>query len=412
MFVAPVVESHHFKSVPFMLYTLMIFFVIVADSCMSYYAPVVMTQTLGSETMMGVILATSSTFGMLFDFLFSKAFGDKKSNFFTKMFLATAVFFPLSFLLYRAIPSFLFGMFIWGLYYEGIVFSNFHAVHEYVQPRQHAWAWTLLSMMKGLGVVVGSFMASQLMTINLNYPFYFTVATFGCGAVVFLIRKITQHTVVKHVAQQLAAPVKHSFTSELKIWRAHAFLLWPLLIMIMMSVFIDATFFSIGPLFAEELGKTQKIGSTFVTMYTLGSLLFTFTATYFAHFRGKKRAAYFAGYLAGIGLFLMSFLTNVWLILGVTFLSSACVAIMATELNAIFEDYIVRSPFGHDLVGLIAIMASFAYVVGPIFNGFVGERISAQFVFSVWGILLSCISVVAFAIVKRKVRLPHYLARV
>ncbi len=43
------------KRMPFFMYTLMMFFIILGDAIMSYVTPVILDRTLGSATAMGLV---------------------------------------------------------------------------------------------------------------------------------------------------------------------------------------------------------------------------------------------------------------------------------------------------------------------------------------------------------------------
>lgn len=395
------------KYVPFFMYAAMLFFVIIGDGVMSYMVPVIMDNALGSATLMGVILATSSMFGMFFDFFFSKSFPTKKSLFFSKIMLAAVVLFPLSFFLFRSIPTFVFAMFIWGLYYEAMVFSNFHAVHEYVNPAQHLWAWGALVMVKDVAWVIGPFLAATLDGSAPQRPLFAALAAYGVGIMLFFVRFIFIRSKATEVSGHRVEE-KHSLREEIGIWRTYGKAIWPLLLLMLLFFLIDASFFSIGPVFAEFLHSKHPLGNLFVTMYTVPTAIFILATGIMAKRFGKKRSAFLSGVFAGLGLIIMSRTSSVMGILISTFIASIGLGVLYPELMACFEDYVSRAKkYGNDIVGLTAIMGSIGYVVGPIVNGFLSDRIGAQNVFGMWGAVLAVFSLCAFVIVRRKIRLPQ-----
>jgi MFS family permease len=398
-------EKFRTANSPLITYILMIFFIAVGDATMSYMAPVVMQHMLGA-TQMGFILATSSAVGTIVDFTFAKMFGHKKSVFFKKILLSLILLFPLSFLIYRAIPSFLFGMIVWGVYFEAMVFANYHTIHENTHPKDHIWAWGMLTTIKNIGWVIGPLFASYLDFTNERYPFFMAIGSFLIAIFLFFFQK--NKTIYKPLSKQERKTRRRSFWQELKIWRIYLEVIWPLLFMLFMFELIDSTFFSIGPVFAENLHQTHPLGSLFITMYTVPSLLFGILAGFMAKPLGKKRAAFIAGLVTGGGLMLLSQVQTVELILATTFFSSMGVAILFPEIAAIFEDFVARSHHsGNDIVGLTAVIASISYVIGPIANGYLADHIGTQHVFGLWGAITFVFSLIALFVVKRKIHMPQ-----
>lgn len=389
----------------FFTYVLMMFFFTLGDATMSYIAPVVMEHQLGA-TKMGMILAASSMVGTVMDFTFARLFGRKKSVFFKKILLSLVLLFPLSFLIYQTIPSFLFGMLIWGIYFEAFVFANYHTIHETIQPHEHIWAWGMLTTVRNIGWVIGPLMASYLDGVNSRYPLFFAIAGFSIAIFLFFFQKRVHRTI--HASPAKIRAERHGFFQELRIWKTYGRIFWPLLFLIFMVEIIDSTFFSIGPVFAENLHEIHPLGSLFIAMYTVPGLIFGALSGYVSRPFGKKRAAFGAGIVAGVGLMILSQVQSVELILGTTFFASMGIAIIYPEVAAVFEDYIARAKHsGNDIVGLSAIIASISYVVGPITNGYLSDRVGTQAVFGLWGSIIAIFSLIALLTVKRKLHLPQ-----
>jgi MFS family permease len=383
----------------------MFFFIVMADGVMSYIAPVVMASHLGSTTLMGLVLAISSSLGMCVDFYFSKQFPKKKSLFFNKILVATAIFFPLTFLLFRNLPSFILGMLIWGVYYEAMVFGNFHAVHELVKPNKHLWAWGIISLVKNVGWVIGPIAASLLDDRHLNWVFYLAIFGYAVGIILFFVRqKIHAHEFKDGVEEENKY---RSLKQQVAIWKIYGKTVWPLLALILLFFLTEATFFTIGPVFGEQLRSSSPLGNLFVTMYTIPVAIFVLITGFFAEKFGKKRSAFLAGIFAGVCLIIMSRMVGVLPILIMTFVSSIGLGVLYPELAAVFQDFVGRTKkYGNDIIGLTAIMGSFAYVAGPIISGFLADHIGFQNVFGCLGVLLIIFSLIAFMMMKRKVRLP------
>jgi cyanate permease len=241
----------------FFIFAIMVFFFTLGDATMSFIAPVIMEHKLGAAQM-GIILSTSSMAGTIMDFTFAKLFGNKKPRFFVKIMLAFSVFFPISFILYQSVPSFIFGMLVWGVYFEAMVFSNYHTIHQIIQPKNFVWAWGMLATVRNIAWVFGPIAASYLFDVNESYPLFFALIMFTTAIFLFLFINGKQPKVV-------TAPVKkehgHGFVQEFKIWIACGKVIWPILFLMAIYQAIDSAFFSIGPVFAEDLQGLSHWGS-------------------------------------------------------------------------------------------------------------------------------------------------------
>ena len=390
----------------FYLHLFMTFALFMGDSIMSYSAPVAMDRVLGA-TRMGLIMSTSSMVGMIVDFLFAKTFVHQKAAFFKKIILIFLPLFPLSFLVVQNVLSFFFAMIVWGIYFEAIVFSNYHIIHECVPPQKHAWAWALLSTSRNLTLALGPLLAAYLDRFDHRYSFIAALGFVAIGLSQFIIQQLFSRRSRSLTADH--AKVEHrDIRQEVQIWKSYARVIWPLLIFMFLFTLIDATFFSIGPVFGVQLAEHSPLGELFISMYTIPALIFGITVDHVSRPLGKKRTAFVSGIVGGMGLLLMSQMERTSSILLATFLAAIGLAILYPAVVAVFEDYVARSnSTGNDLIGLTAIMVSMGYVISPMLNGFLADQIGLQTVFGLWGLLLLIFSVFAIFAVKRKLKMPH-----
>lgn len=407
-------DAAHFSSPfwkpPFILYLSMIGFVTLGDAIMSYIAPVLLQDIVGTTTKMGLILATSSVAGICADFLFARVGDGKNSLFFNKIFIALLPLFPLCFLVFHSVIPLILAMVIWGVYFEAIVFSNYHFIHEHIHARHHAQAWGVLIMVKSLGWFLGPLIASTTDSLSRIFPVYLAFASFLIAILLFAVRYFffrgRNHVPIEIEKEPVL--LKRSFREEVVIWLGYGRTLWPLLLLYFLVLMVEAVFFTIGPVFAESLKPLHPFGGLFVTLYTVPSLIVGLFIAKIARPFGKKRATFAAGILAGSGLILMSMMSNLSLLLLFAFIAAVGQAIMYPELQAIFEDYVARAGrFGNDLIGLSAIIPSVAYVLGPITSGFLADTLGYLPLFSLSGIALLVVSLLCFLLVGRKIRLPN-----
>lgn len=391
----------------YLLFIVVLAIVNIADAAMGYLAPLYIEKIAGNSTTMGLILATSSSAGIFCDFLFAKLFPNKKSGFFLTILFSLVFFFPLSFLLFRSIAASIFGMVVWGIYFEGMVFANFHAIHERVPSSEHGWAWGTAGILRNVSWVIGPFLASLLFAIDGSLPLRVAIGIYAAalttaGVYVFLSRGKPHH---EHKAEQV---ISRSFGTELKIWKMYGRVIWPLLGLNILFYIIESAFFSVGPLLGEQLKDLHPLGGSLVSMYSIPGLIVGFLVMSLAKPFGKKKLAYIAGILAGLGLIAMSMVSSIGMILGLTLVASIGLCLIHPTLSAVFEDFVARSgEFGNDIIGLTAMSGSFAYIIGPILNGMLSDRYGAQQVFGIWGSILVVYCIALFFLVRRKVKLPQ-----
>ncbi len=381
----------------------------LADAMMSYSAPLLIEKlTNGNDTMMGIVLATSSMIGICMDFLFAKLFPQKNSWFFLRLLFLFAFYFPLPFLLFHSLTAAVIGMLAWGIYFEAMVFANFHAIHETVPASEHSWAWGTASIIRTVAWVTGPILASALYGYDVTLPVRFAIGAYAASLVLFgLLGYLGLYR--KKVGHEPVEKAPHSFGSEFAIWKTYGKTLWPLIGFSMLFFLIESAFFSIGPLFAEHLKELHPLGGFFVSIYSIPGLFVGFLITRLSKPYGKKRLAYLSALLAGLSFLLLGFGNGIWFILSMTFIASIGLCIWYPAISAVFEDYVARAKeFGNDLIGLTAMTGSFAYIVGPILNGFLSDRIGHQKVFAFWGGVSLVYALFLFIHVKRKVKLPQH----
>lgn len=393
---------------PFHVFLGLLFFVYLADAVMSYLVPVVIESVVGSTLVMGLVLSTSSMVGLLIDFIFAKHFPDKTSLFFLKILFVSALAFPLSLMISTHPLMLFFAMAVWGIYFEAMMFANYHMIDELVHHHHHAWAWGMLTVVHNIAYVIGPIVASATASRRPSLSLvlalvFFVIAIYG--AVLLRIHQRTK-VVQKDAPDHRILP--RTFRTEISVWWTFQKVLWPLLLLLMLAYVIESAFFSIGPLFAEQLKDVHVWGGMFVSLYSVPGLLIGLLLGWLARPFGKKRLAYIGGCVAGVGLLGIAISHHIWLLFFSTITAATGMSIVIPSLLAVFEDYVSRSKnFGNDLIGLTTMSGSIGYIIGPLANGVIGELIPVQSVFGVWGVMILAYSLLLFVIVKRKVRIPQ-----
>ncbi len=379
------------------------------DGIMSYIAPVLIEKQLGSALLMGVIMSTSSVFGLAFDVFAGKIFKDASYQQFTKWLLLLAISFPLILLLLpHEAPVLIAAMAVWGVYYEITKFSQFAFVKQHMHVSQHAFSWSVFEVLHAAGFVIGPLVAGVLLLQGDAFPLAAASIFFFIAVVCFkLLLSFHKPTPTnKAVPQRLQN--EPSDVRVLHTWELLSRKLWPLLLVTFSLVLIDTAFMSVGTLLAEELKVLNPLGLFLIPAYSSPFLLMPWFSPIFSRYFGKKRTAFMAGMFGGGLLVAGSMTTTVPMLLGFVFLASLCLALAYPEMNATFEDYVVRvGRFGNTLVGLQSSMFSLAYIVGPVTAGYIATSWGNERALMAFGSVLSIISIVALIATPRKIRLPQ-----
>ncbi len=392
----------------FLAYTSIVFLVGTGDAILSYAAPVHIESHVNSTLLMGLILGFSSLVGIMCDLLFARIFRGKSFRHFLGWLFVVAFVFPATILLLPPLPAFfLLAMAAWGIYYELLHFSHFHLIESVVKRSDHALAWGVLESFRSAAYFIGPFLAGWLIDRHVDAPFYGSIGFFSAGLVGFLFfLKATR----AHHAPAAVKKVEKSegFVKEFRVWGALLRRVWPLFLFLVVCGFVDATFWSVGTLFAESLRAESAIGNLLFPAYTLPSLFIGLVVAPAARLLGKKRAALLAAAAAGVFLTLVGFVAAALPVVVLVFLFSLFFSLTFPEIYATFEDYVTRlGELGDDLVGLEGSAVSLAYIVGPILAGAIASVFGNGGSFAVAGVGLILVSLLGLAVVPRKIKMPQ-----
>ncbi len=401
------ISAAHRKLLSFGIVILAVY---LGDGLMSYAAPVLIEQRFGNPLTMGFIMSTSSVFGLIFDIVAGRSFSHYSYCAFVKWLLLLAIAFPLIFLLLpHEVFFFVLAMGIWGVYYELTKFSLFSFVSKNMHRSEHALSWGFFEVMHAVGFVIGPILASLLLEKDSVYAlaaasmFYFFAVL--CYKFFYLVQGKKRAITLPNKATTHPQQVE---TKQIHVWELLSHRLWPLLLFTLSIVLIDTAFFSIGTLLSEELKEKSFIGLLLLPAYTTPFLFMPWFAHYFSTWYGKKRTAFAAGIFGGLILSLGSLTYQVELLMCSVFITGMCLALAYPEINATFEDYVVRiGKAGNSLVGLQSSMYSLAYIIGPIVAGYVSTKWGNQHTLALFGGLLTIVSVLALVVTPRKVRMPQ-----
>jgi MFS family permease len=299
---------------------------------------------------------------------------------------------------------FVFVMGVWGVYFDLYGFGVFDYVGRHTKKSEHSQNFGIVQIFRALGGIIAPLVVGLVLingvdwrTFSLSWVFL----TLGFILFVVLIIFMRKHRAVK---QTSAYPTRRkNLFVELHLWKKLGRLMTPVLLMTFYLFFIEAFFWTLAPLYAENLDLKQ-FGGLFLTAYTLPALIVGWFVGPLTEYFGKKRIA-FSGLLIG-SLILSSFyyITSPILSILVVFLASCFISMALPAINAAYADYISEAP---QVEGEIESLEDFAfnigYVIGPIFAGILADIISMRGAFSILGIMGAVLAFILIAITPKSI---------
>lgn len=391
---------------PLLKFAFLYFFIKFGDGIMSYIIPIHIDNQVQNTFLMGIIISASSFFGIFFDFWIDKYLWDKTYKFFVKATLIAALGFPLTMIFFpKHILAILFAMILWSAYYEFVGYSSYNFIHKFLHKDMHTFAWAMLNAFGAVAYLVAPFLAGYLIDKGDLVPFYGALVAFFVAIIMYKLMlpvKREQHKPINNVEQS-----HRNVKKEFEILGILLKRVWPLAIYGIALEMIDTFFWTIGPLFSEELRTQSYIGGFLLSAYSF-PVIFASLITNRANIsHGKKRISFITAFAAGALLTMIAIVKNVWVLVGGVLLMSTIYSISMILFYAVIEDYIARlNKFGNDMITLNQMSTNVGYVIGPVFAGFIASKIGNQLSFLIVGLFLMLVSILCIALVPKKVLMP------
>ncbi|HLD31753.1 MAG TPA: MFS transporter [Patescibacteria group bacterium] len=386
------------------VFSFMVFFWTIFDSIMQYVTPLIIEERGFSNSMIGLILGSSSIAGAIFDFLICKIF--KNTNFkktFLVMFVICAIY-PLLLWQAKTIWFFIFVMAVWGLYFDLYGFGTFNFIGRYTKKTEHAPSFGLVQTFRALGGILAPFIVGLLIVDQVNQRsvssgwIFLAMGFIFFTLLIYLIRK--NHSTETELIQ---TPRRKNLFIEFHLWRKLGKLMMPVLCLTFYLFFIEAFFWTLAPLYAETTNLGQ-FGGMFLAAFSLPALIVGwFVGTLTKRF-GKKKTA-LAGLL--VGSLILSFFVyspNSVVSIFVVFLSSLFISMALPAINAAYADYISEAT---QVEGEIESLEDFAfnigYVLGPITAGILADLCGMKGAFSILGIFGAILAIVLLVVTPKSI---------
>ncbi|MFA6272336.1 MAG: MFS transporter [Patescibacteria group bacterium] len=365
----------------------MILFWTMFDTVVTYVTPIILTEHGLSNTMMGVIIGSSSVFGVFFDLIITKV---APRATFRRLFLAMfaiCLVYPLILWQAKSIWMFLLAMALWGVYYDLINFGKFNFIGRFQKESEHSSSFGVTEVFRAIGVSLAPvFVGITIVTVVTWQSFVLSWIFLGIGAIFYLLlTTITrkQNPIIK-------------FEEKKQILRPHINyrLLWiigktmlPVLIATFVLYSIEGFYWTVGPLFAEDAFSGGPYAGLFLTAFGIPPL-FTgwFVGSVTKRFH-KKRTAFFSLLIGSSLIALFAFIPTPLLTIPLNFIAGIFIALSYPALGGAFADYVAERPeVEKDIIALEDMATNAGYIIGPMIAGMLADMVGFANAFTVVGI--------------------------
>jgi MFS family permease len=391
-----------FLSVSFLL-----FFWTLYDGLISYLTPILISQYGFSTTKVGLIIATSSVAGAIFDFVLTKLL--RHTNY-LRLFLILMVIclsYPLLLWSSRSFLPLVFAMAVWGLYYDLLSFAVFDFTSQTSAKDEHCQNTGIITVFKSLGYLLAPILAGLIVTDTISFtPFAFAYLFLIISLLFYFFAFLS----APHHHQSPPSPLSHKRVNllvELHLWRTLGKILFPVLVFNTLLYLYDATFWTIGPLFSTSFESFRDFGGLFMTLYTLPALFVGWLVEPLTQRFGKKRIAYTFFILGSVFLFAMGFLASPWPILALNFISAIFTSISYVAIKGAYVDYISETQnYQKEIEGLSDFTTNLGYVLGPALAGIIADWVGTGRTFSYLATLNILVVIILFFLTPKSIHIP------
>lgn len=387
------------------IFLIILFFVLLSDAVLSDWVPGYLQNVLGSPLKMGLMMALSSVVGLSMDIIFPhllRKSGVRKLAgsaivgsmvFLLSMFSSTWISFGLILVI---------GMTAWGIYYELDSFMTQQFVAGVAPHNQRSSVWGVVGVVRSLAYFLGPMLGAYIVRYGDRAVVMSAAVVLTFAYIMFLFMKHPKSVEVEIDIHGI------NFLEELSYWGALGKRVWPVLLISLMGGLVDATFWTTGTVLNDSLANKSFAGGWFMSAYMLPFLFVGIIVAKWGVNVGKKKWAERFVFLGGLSLMALPYLENVWLILASVLMCGVFLAMAWPLVDAVYTDLVTRARRGRKhIMGMSAAAFSIAYIVGPIFSGWLAGLFGEMRVFSIVGGMVVVVAVILLLTTPKKLLLPQ-----
>lgn len=393
------------KQTSFRFFIVTVLLFALGDGAFSYQVPIWLESVFHDVALVGIVMSSSSLVGFLCDLSFPTLFAKRDYRFFFALTLIVALSTQLFGLLSSSWLVAIIVMALWGVYYELFVFGLYHYLHTEIEPSQHASGWGITEAVRATALVTSPLIVSLFLFLQLD-PFILSGLLFGISLMISLLFFFTNK---QHIVKITGESTKAFSFVTFRVWSAFLGKIWPIYLFFFCLIMVDATIWSVGIFFAEQLRQISPLGAFFIPAYMVPVLVAPLFAGRLARRFGKKRSAFIIAIPLSLTLSIGHWALHspLWHV-GVMALAGCFAGLILTESEAIFEDYVARlHRFSSEMIGLVRSASSLGYIVGPLVAGLLAEVLGTERTLAVIGLLPGIVGIFAYFKMRGKTRLPQ-----
>lgn len=383
----------------------MVLFWTVFDSIISYITPVVITNQGFSETMMGVIYASSSVAGGFFDFFIGRLFKNIHYRRVFLMMFVLCMIYPLVLWQAKTVWMFFLAMGIWGVYWDLYGFGSFDFISRFAKTTDNSKDFGILSIFHSVGALVAVLITGVVVGEIIDWKVYSFSWLFLLIAIAFFVILLVITKKIHPLLKQIIIPKKRNFFVELHLWKKIGKQLLPVLFLSFFIFFMEAFFWTLAPIFGEQVNFTG-FGGFLLVADTVPVLITGWFIGSITHRFGKKRTAILA---LLVGSFILAFFNlihqPIFLII-LTFTSALFVSICLPAISGAYADYISEDNNEEgEIEGLEDFSFNLGYILGPLFAGLCADLLGIPLTFSLLGVAGVMVALFLLKFTPRHIRL-------
>lgn len=393
------------------IFSFPLFLIYLTDSTLGYILPLVIDNTVDSNTTVGVIIALSSIAGILCDLLFPVLFRSRTWRIQIILGIVTSILF--GFFVYLGIQQSLILYFIlasisWGIYYEFIGFGQQNFVVDEEHKSKFSRDWGIVFFIVNITTLIGPIFAS-LILLDSTSNSIFIITAIQLFSLILVFAMLLRFPHIKTLKRKPLILQSINLFRQIVFWKVYAKRILPVILLGIILEIFDAYFFIFGGLFGEKLSNSELYSWVPLVLYIAPSLLSNLLISQNPINKKKKKYSQIALLVSSLFFIPIFALANYpYMIFGLIF-SGAFIMSFAPTLNeAVYSDLMHRSKLNRDeLLGLAKANSSFAYIVGPLVFGVIADKFDYYLIFSLLGVIGVVIAISLLFITPRKIKLPQ-----
>lgn len=386
-------------------FSLVLFLIRITDAVVSFWAPTQIQATLHNSVLLGLIISFQSLVGLTADLIFPKLLKTMKVRrliYLAIIFAASTSLLLVSTTVKPFVFLFLITMTSWGIYYELMAFGTYQFVDNAVPLPTRSAAWAIMDIFKNLAYMLGPLIAAVLLLQGYISLEVFIIVILVIAGILLTFSKKSHDTSwnidVAHINPWL----------ELHYWGTLLEYVWPIIVMTLITGFIDATIWTTGVIWTAKLIQVSSWGSLLIPLYQLPPLFLGLIVARMGIYKGKKIAAEKMILVAGLVLTCLVFAHTIFWQLLIILIASIALSFAYPLLEGVYSDIVAR--MGKEkkhLIGLNSSVVNMSFIIWPPIAGFIALRFGEQMTFVVTGGLVAVAAFILLFITPKKLKLPQ-----